>query len=284
MMRLGRRSTQGRGCLAANGRLLMALLVAAIAVIGYFSSRSFNDVTGETQHVSMTKQQEVAMGLQAAPQMAQQYGGLDADPQAQAIVDEVCARVLKGSDAGSTEYPFECHVLADPETINAFALPGGQVFITAALLGRLETQGQIAGVLGHEIGHVVARHGAEHMAKAELTQGLSGAAVIAAYDPQHPERGQYAAQIAMLVGQLVNLKYGRDDELEADRLGVRFISEASYDPRAMLRVMEILTDSSQGQRPPEFFSTHPNPENRSQNLEQAIAEQFPNGVPDNLEQ
>lgn len=284
MLRIGRRNTQRSGCLMVNGRIIIALIVAAVALISYFGSRSFNEVTGETQHVSINKEQEVAIGLQAAPQMAQQYGGLAADPQVQEYVDQVCTRLLENSAAGGTDYPFECHVLADPETINAFALPGGQVFITAALLDRLETAGQVAGVLGHEIGHVVARHGAEHIAKAELTQGLTGAAVLAAYDPDHPGNSQYAAQIAMLIGQLVNLKYGRDDELESDRLGVRFMSDAGYDPRAMLRVMEILANSSEGQRPPEFFSTHPNPENRIQNIQAAIAEEFPNGVPDNLEE
>ena len=168
----------------------------------------------------------------------------------------MCARLVKSSSVNQTDYPFECHLLADQETINAFALPGGQVYVTEALFQRLETEGQLAGVLGHEIGHVVARHGAEHIAKQQLTQGLTGAAVVASYDPNNPNSA-YAAQFAMLVGQLVTLKYGRDDELESDRLGVRFMSEAGYDPRAMLRVMQILEESSSGGRPPEFFSTHP---------------------------
>jgi predicted Zn-dependent protease len=136
--------------------------------------------------------------------------------------------------------------------------------------------------MGHEIGHVVARHGAEHIAKAQLTQGLTGAVVIAAYDPENPQNSQYAAQIAALIGQLVNMKYGRDDELESDQLGVRFLADAGYDPRSLIRVMEILAESSEGNRPPEFFSTHPNPENRIENIQQAIAAEFPNGVPENL--
>ena len=88
----------------------------------------------------------------------------------------------------------------------------------------------------------------------------------------------------MLIGQLVNLKFGRNDELEADRLGVRFMSEAGYDPRAMMRVMEILEASSQGQKPPEFFGTHPNPENRMAQIQAAIDAEFPNGVPEGLKQ
>src|SRR5690606_26163857 len=141
---------------------------------------------------------------------------------------------------------------------NAFALPGGQVFITAALLSRLRSEGQVAGVLGHEIGHVVARHGAEHMAKARLTQGLTGAAVLATYDPSDPSsRG--SAAVAALIGQMVNMRFGREDELESDRLGVRFMAEAGYDPRSMVEVMKVLQEAAGGGRQPEFFSTHPNP-------------------------
>ena len=117
----------------------------------------------------------------------------------------------------------------------------------------------------------------------ELTQGLSGAVVIATYDPDNP-RSQGAAQVAALIGQLVNMKFGRDDELQSDRLGVQFMSEAGYDPRSMVRVMEILAAASEGNRPPEFFSTHPNPENRIARIQEAIAEEFPNGVPEGLEE
>jgi beta-barrel assembly-enhancing protease len=155
------------------------------------------------------------------------------------------------------------------------------VYITAALFNRLQTEAQLAGVLGHEIGHVVARHGAEHIAKTQLAQDLTGAVVVASYDPSNPN-SMYAAQLAQLVGQLVNLRYGRNDEIESDRLGVRFMAQAGYDPRAMVGVMQILAESSSGGGQPEFFSTHPNPENRIQRIEEAIAEEFPDGLPQGL--
>ncbi|CAN5674048.1 hypothetical protein BH23GEM5_BH23GEM5_30090 [soil metagenome] len=131
---------------------------------------------------------------------------------------------------------------------------GGQVFVTAGIADRLKTEGQLAGVLAHEIGHVVGRHGAEHVAKQQLTQGLTGAAVLATYDPQNPTSQGRAAMI-MMAGQLVNMRYGREDELESDRLGVKFMSEAGYDPRSMIGVMEV---------------------------QAAIQEQFPQGVPTGL--
>jgi predicted Zn-dependent protease len=260
---------------------MIAAVIALISICGYYGSRQFNPVTKEVQHVNITVEQEIGLGLQAAPDLAQQFGGLHPDPQAASLVDQIGQRIVNQSSARETDYSFDFHLLADDETINAFALPGGQVFMTAGLAKRLSSEGQIAGVLSHEIGHVVGRHAAEHLAKAQLTEGLTGAAVIASYDPNDPGSRSTAA-VAAAIGQLINMKFGRDDELESDHLGVRFASEAGYDPRAMIQVMAVLEEASQGQRPPEFFSTHPNPDRRIERIQEAIAERFPQGVPDGL--
>ena len=252
-----------------KGRLIFAAIIAIMSLVSYFGSRQDNPVTGETQYIGITVDQEIAMGLQAAPQMAQEFGGLDSDQSAQAIVDEIGQSVVANSVASQTPYQFDFHLLSDPQTINAFALPGGQIFITRALFDKLQTEGELAGVLGHEVGHVVARHSAEQIAKAQLTQGLTGAAVIASYDPNNPASAN-SAQVAALIGQLINLKFGRDDELESDYLGVCFIDQAGYHPDELISVMKILAAASQGNQPPEFFSTHPNPENRIQRIQEAI--------------
>ena len=276
--RLGRQ----RGFLKGGARLIIAAIIAIVSLITYYSSTSVNPVTGEKQRLGgITAEQEIALGLQAAPQMAQQFGGLTRDTRARSVVSEVGRRLVEASDAKKSPYKFEFHVLADRETVNAFALPGGQIFITEALLRQLETEGQLAGVLGHEIGHVVGRHGAEHMAKARLTQGLTGAAVMATYEPGNPG-SVCAAHMAMLVGQMINMKFGREDELESDRFGVQYLADAGYDPRSMVKVMQVLKRAGGGGRQPEFFSTHPNPENRIQRIEAAIKELFPNGVPSGL--
>lgn len=266
-------------------RLMIGMIVAAISLVSYFGSSVYNPVTGEKQHIGgITVEQEIGLGLEAAPQMAAEFGGVSSDPEKTRQVTEIGERLVTRTDAGKTGYEFEFHLLADEETINAFALPGGQVFITEGLRKRLETDGQIAGVLGHEIGHVVARHGAEHIAKAQLTQGLTGAAVLATYDPGDRSSGASQAVI-MAVGQLVNLKFSREDELESDQLGVRFTAEAGYDPRGMIKVMQVL-EAAAGEKgsQPEFFATHPNPENRIERINAAIAETFPNGVPEGLEE
>jgi predicted Zn-dependent protease len=263
------------------GRIVIGLVMAAFALISYFGSQVYNPVTEEEQYISISKQQEIALGLQAAPQMTRQFGGLEPDPRRQEIVDAVGERLVQNSVAAEAEYPFSFELLDDDDTVNAFALPGGPIFVTNALYTRFETEGQLAGVLAHEIGHVLARHGAQNIARQQLTQGLTGAVVLATYDPDDP-RTQRTAEVSMLIGQLINMKYGRDDELQSDDLGVRIMAEAGYDPRALIRVMEILAEASGGGRQPEFFSTHPNPENRIAEIEAAIRERFPDGVPDDL--
>jgi len=263
--------------------MILAAIVALFSMFSYFRLSQPNPVTGEKQRIDISPRQEIALGLQAAPQMARQFGGLDPDPRAQALVDEVGQEVVAQSDAARSGYQFEFHALADPRTVNAFALPGGQIFITRALLSRIQSRGQLAGVLGHEVAHVVARHGAEHMAKQRLSAGLTGAAVIASTDPSDPRTYKNAA-VAAMIGQLVNMRFGREDELESDSLGVRFMAQAGYDPRSMVGVMQILAQSGGRRGGPEFFQTHPNPENRVARIREAIQYNFPNGLPSGLRQ
>lgn len=273
-------STGRRGGIG-GGRLLIAAAIAIFSLLTYFGARQTNPVTEEVQNISMTAEQEVILGQQAAAELIAQHGGPTADQALQERVTQIGQRILSSSEAGEAPYPFEFHVLADPETVNAFALPGGQVFITEALVGLLETEGELAGVLAHEIVHVVGRHSAEQVARMQLTEGLTGAAVLATYDPENPSSQQQAA-MAQLVGQVVNMRFGREDELESDRLGVAYMADAGYDPRALIRVMQVLEEANQGPRPPEFMSTHPDPGNRVAQIEEAIAERFPEGVPEGL--
>ncbi|MGV3640559.1 MAG: M48 family metallopeptidase [Adhaeribacter sp.] len=264
-------------------KFIIALLIAGFSFVTYWCKREKNDITGEVQHIDLTVDQEIALGLQAAPEMARQYGGLHADQQVTTRVKEIGQQLVDQTKAGASPYKFDFHLLADESTLNAFALPGGQIFITAGLLKALQTEGQLAGVLGHEIGHVIARHSAEQLAKAKLTQGLSSAAGVATYDPDRPGSAT-GAVAAAAIAKLMTLKYGRDDELESDNWAVRFTAQAGYDPRAMIEVMKILGAQRQGGGGPEFFQTHPNPENRVARLQQAIEQEFPNGVPEGLKQ
>src|SRR5687767_15612836 len=258
-----------------RSRLIIAAVLALFAIVTYFGSTSENPLTGEKQRVAMTPEQEVALGYKSAPQMAAQMGGLSQNEKARALVHQLGQKLVAGSFAAKSPYKFSFHVLADPKTVNAFALPGGPIFITEGLLRQLTSEAQLAGGLGHEIGHVIARHSSERLAKQQLTQGLLGALVVGS--------GDYTtAQIGQVVGSMINMSYGRDDELESDAYGIRIMAEAGYDPRAMIRVMEVLAKASGGSRQPDFFSTHPAPENRAERIKQEIAKRFPSGVPDGL--
>lgn len=268
-------------------RLIIAAAIALFALLMYFGRpRDENQITGESQRVAFNEEaDEVQMGLQAVPEMGAQFGGADRDPEARAWVKRVGDRLLDAlderlaRDGRHNPYRdnFEFTLLADPQIVNAFALPGGQVFITRALFRDLDTEGQLAGVLGHEMGHVIERHGNERMAQQSLFQGLAAAGGVAGGSTE-------SARMAQAAAQLVSMKYGRNDELEADKWGVRLTALAGYDPRAMIGVMEVLDRASHGQSPPEFFSTHPKPKNREAYIKQVIAEEFPNGVPAGLEQ
>lgn len=258
---------RGFGC---GARLLLAGAIVAFALFKWFTQTEVNPVTGEKQHIALTADQETALGLESAPVMAQQMGGeVDSSDPAARRVAAIGAKVVANSDAGRSPYTYTFHLLRDPRTVNAFALPGGQVFITRGLLDRLETEGQLAGVLGHEIGHVVNRHGAEHMATGQLGQLLTLATGVAASDDQG--HGQRAAMLAAMVNQLVQLKYSRSDELESDRFGMDAMSQAGYDPAEMLGVMRILEDASGGNGPPEMLSTHPYPEERIEAIQRYLA-------------
>jgi predicted Zn-dependent protease len=261
-------------------RLILGLVFVIGGLFSYYGSTDVNPVTGEKQRVQLSPRQEIVLGMQSRQQMAAQHGGLYPSEALQSYVKSVGNRIVSRSQASKSPYPFEFHLLRDDQTINAFALPGGQIFITAALLGRMNSEAQLAAVFGHEIFHVVGRHGAEHLAKQQLGSSLVNAVGIAASGGN--DGGQTAAMIAQAAGQLANLRYGRQDESESDRYGFEYMTEAGYDPRGILELMQILAKSGGG-RKPEILSSHPDPGNRFATLQGLIKKTFPQGVPKNLE-
>lgn len=253
-------------------RLMIAAVLASIGVIGYVSKCEKDPITGEYRSLALNPDEEIRMGIAAAPQMAQQMGGV-LDPRSDADarrVYEVGRKLVGAYQTQDNPYydRFAFHLLNDPRTVNAFALPGGQIFITRGLYARLENEDQLAGVLAHEIGHVRHRHASEHMAKGQLGQSLVGAVTVGA--------GDYTAgQLANMVNQMVQMKYSREDESESDGWGLENMSAAGYDPRAMIRVMQILKEASGGGRGNDIFASHPNPDLRIEQIKAYIAKRWP---------
>jgi beta-barrel assembly-enhancing protease len=242
--------------------LIMALLIALFGFMMYMMQTEKNPITGEKQHLTLTPNEEIRLGLESAPAMAQEMGGEVSSTDPKALrVQKIGNHIVDQSDAHKGPWKFKFHLLADPKVINAFALPGGQIFITLGLYDKLDTEDQLAGVLAHEIGHVIQRHAAQQMAKGQLGQILVTATGVGMSD-QTGQGGYEAAMIAGVVNQMTQLHYSRTDELEADAWGLRLMSEAGYNPAAMLQVMEILEKASPGGHQPEMLLTHPYPEKR----------------------
>lgn len=255
-----------------GGRLIIGIIIGLVGLFMYFSQAQQNPVTGKRQYVSLNPSQEIKLGLESAPHMAEEMGGeLPAsDPRVQEV-QKLGQYIVDNTDAKKSPWKFQFHVLSDTKTVNAFALPGGQIFITLGLLDKLQTEAQLAGVLSHEMGHVIERHTAQQMAKSQFGQMLVLAVGIGASDSQSGMNNSMV--IASVVNQMMQLRYSRKDELEADNWGLRLMSQVGYDPRAMIQVMEILKGASGGgQRSLDFFQTHPDPDKRIEAIKEYLKE------------
>ena len=190
-------------------------------------------------------------------------------------------KLVVNTEASKGPWEFKFHLLADPKTVNAFALPGGQVFITLGLFNQLQTEAQLAGVLSHEMGHVIERHSAQQMAKSQFGNLMVVAVATAASNDQN-NSGTSTMAIAAFVNQMAQLRYSRKDESEADLWGVKLMEEVGYTPLAMIEVMDILKASSGGERGRlEMFQTHPDPDLRSQQIRDYLKS---NPAPANLKE
>lgn len=243
-----------------HGGAAAALLALALLT----PSCSTNPATGKSQLAFIGEEQEVALGRDADKQIVGQLG-LYPDDQLQAYVNRLGQDLARDSERPNLPWTFR--VVDDP-VVNAFALPGGFIYVTRGLLTHLTSEAELVAVLGHEIGHVTGRHSVEQMSKQQLAQvGLLAGVLIS------PEFARYADLAQQGLG-LMFLKYGRDDEREADSLGLRYLVADSYDPREMPKVFETLgrVSAQQGAgRVPGWLSTHPAPENRVQRINGEIA-------------
>jgi predicted Zn-dependent protease len=266
---------QGRGL---GGRFLIGILIALVALFLYWNQSEVNPVTGEKQHVSMTPNQEIKLGLDSAPQMAEEMGGElpSSDPRTQEV-QKIGDVLVEHTEANDSPWKFEFHLLKDPETVNAFALPGGQIFITLGLYTKLQNEAQLAGVLGHEMGHVIERHTAQQMAKSQLGNMLVVAIATGASDQSNPGGTNSPMMIAAMVNKMIQLSYSRGDESQADSWGLKLMEEVGYDPRQMVEVMKILKAASGGGRSnvPSMFQTHPDPDLRIERINAYLKEHPP---------
>ena len=238
----------------------LALGLLALGAVGCAT----NPVTGHRELSLVSSNQELQLGRQGYPAVVREYGSYG-DAALAAYVDSVGQRVARASHLPNLEWHFT--VLDDP-TVNAFAMPGGYIYITRGILAHLNSEAQLAGVLGHEIGHVTHRHTAEQMTQQQLV-GLGYTALqIAA-----PQLQQYDAVAQQALG-LMFLRYSREHETEADELGVSYATLAGYDPHEIPPTYAMLKRVSQaaGSNIPAFMSTHPDPGDREARTTQLAAQ------------
>lgn len=239
-------------------------LVAA-TLLSLMVACATNPVTGRRELSLVSESQEVSMGQEAATDVRQSMG-LVPDSSLQRYVRSVAMPMAKASERPQLPWSFE--VVDDP-AVNAFALPGGPIFVTRGILAFMQNEAELAAVLGHEIGHVTAKHSVQQLSKAQLAQlGLGVGSIVS------PE----FAALSGIVGQglgLLMLKYGRDAETQADDLGFKYTLADGYDVRAMRSMFQMLQRVSGGTaaagRLPQWLATHPDPENRIAKTEQRLA-------------
>ena len=212
----------------------------------------------------ISESQEIAMGRDYDKQVVASIG-LYPDSGLQRYLQQFGTRLAATSERPNLPWTFR--VVDDP-VVNAFALPGGFIYVTRGIFAHLNSEAELAGVVGHEIGHVTARHSVSQLSKQQLAQLGLAVGTIAS-----PEFEQFAGLASQALGVLF-LKYSRDAESQADELGLRYLRRGNYDPREMPHVFEKLDRVSQAQgggRVPQWLATHPNPENRRGRIEQEIA-------------
>ncbi len=248
------------------------LMVALVGTMGLgLAGCGTNPVTGERELMLISTEQEIAMGREAAPQLAEELGGLVPDPTLQQYIQQVGTRVAANSHRPELDYQF---ALVRSEQPNALALPGGYIFITQGLFERMGNEAELAAVLGHEVAHVAARHNIQGLQRAmgvQLFAEVLGAVIGGT-------GGSVAQAGTQIAGGMFNLRYSRSAEYEADLLGMEYLARSNYNPYGMVLLLETLSELGGGGV--EMLQTHPLTENRIAEVQQVFRQEYPNYSPE----
>ena len=243
---------------------LISLLLPTLAMGTVLGSCARNPVTGKSELSLVSESQEIQMGQQGAKEVAQTIGFYN-DAKVQSYVAEIGKRMAAKSERPNL--PWEFHVV-DDGSVNAFAIPGGFIYVTRGLMSAINTEAELATVVGHEIAHVTNRHSVQQISKAQLAQLGLGIGSILSSD---------IAKFGQLAGaglSLLFLKYSRDAENQADQGGFRYALEQNYDVREMPKVFQTLSRISEagggGGKLPEWLATHPDPGNRIKHIQKML--------------
>ncbi len=213
-----------------------------------------NPITGEEQFMLISEEDDVAIGKEYAPEVEKQLGGKIENEALQNYIDTVGQRIVRISHRPDWQYHF---IAVNHSMVNALAMPGGYVFVTKGMLEKMTTEAQLAALLSHEMVHIVARHSSAAMSRqiglSMLIQGIGAAGAM-------PD-SEAAYRLTQLTWQLIDLKYSREQERQADLAGMGYMVRAGYNPYGAVELMQMLEQQDRI-IPVEFLSSHPSPENR----------------------
>lgn len=258
-------------------KFLLIIILGLSLFIGLYGCAT-NPVSDKKQFVLMSEEQELAIGKSMDPKIIKEYGLYD-DPELQSYVDMIGQKIAKKGERPELFYHFK--VLNDP-VINAFALPGGYIYITRGILALLNSEAELAGVLGHEVGHVTARHAVQQYTQAQSYQIMATVASI--FVPEF--RNRSLQQLADIAATGIIRGYGREMEMESDRLGIKYSYRARYNPKAVPDFLSILKLASKGKEKKGvfhgMFATHPDTTERinaaKERVNNLLAKKNPEGL------
>ena len=241
------------------------LLIAGIFIIyQFFSAEKFtNPETGKTQRVALSTQQEEALGLQAYQEVLSTSSVVQNGREAE-MVHRVAQRIAGVTGTAAQDFNWQASLVNSPQ-INAFCLPGGKMVVYTGILPVAQTEAGLATVLGHEVAHATARHGAQRVFQNSLVQTALAGAAFSLNDMEPQKRQAIMGLIGAGAQYGVVLPFGRDHESEADQMGLMYMARAGYDPRESIAFWERMSQAG-GSQPPEFMSTHPSHGTRIENL------------------
>ena len=258
----------------------IALALAGALLVSVTTGCSTNPATGRSQLNLMSRSQEIALGEEAKSQLTGEYGGAIGDASVNTYFSNIGTDLSRQTEADFETLPWE-FTLLDSEVLNAFALPGGKVFVSRGLAEKMDSEAELAFVMGHEVGHVTARHVNERISRQMIVAGAATAISIGAQvSDQDVIKYGLPAVVGVGAGAYL-LKFGRDQESEADALGMRYMARAGYNPYGAYEAMGILAEAAgDTQRQPEFLSTHPYPETRLKQIQTRLQKEYPDSLRD----
>ena len=250
-----------------TGLKLAPLIIAGVVILFQFLSaeRFKNPETGKVQRVALSTQQEESLGLQAFQEVLSSADVVDSGPTFDAV-RRVASRIAAQTGSAASSFNWQVSVV-NSDQINAFCLPGGKIVVYTGIIPVAENEACLATVIGHEVAHAVARHGAQRVFQNQLVQTALVGASFSLGDMDYGQRQTIMGLLGAGAQYGVLLPFGRDHEVEADQMGLLYMARAGYDPRESIPFWERMGRAAGNGQPPEFMSTHPSHGTRIQNLQ-----------------